>query len=227
MIIIRMPSLPLERWPGRFTTLSDVSMGHDKVKKNLFELTRTKGILWSSSARPLLWSYRLRINMHLKTTHTAKLYIHSTKTAALFCPVTFRFFSLVLLVRPAKHRDHSFIALLELKSCFEKPLSLCRHCLDTQLLEDWGFQRVFMCQPNWHFLVWVPFYIHTCSHPNVVSSVVQPRLLVSILANYIQPLRGWTLPPISTQKKPAVTLWWSPWQPTPSWGISPNPFLSF
>lgn len=79
-------------------------------------------------------------NNHASENHTyswailpPKLSIHSSKTAAFFCPVKFRFFHLVLLVRPAKHRDHRSIALLELKSCvllwksFESVQALSRY----------------------------------------------------------------------------------------------------
>lgn len=60
-------------------------------------------------------------NKHAPKSHTygrailpPRLCIHSAKTVASLCPVTFSFpLSLVLLVRPAEHRDHSFIALLE------------------------------------------------------------------------------------------------------------------
>lgn len=60
-------------------------------------------------------------NKHAPKSHTygravlpPRLRIHSAKTAASLCPVTFSFpLSLVLLVRPAEHRDHSFNALLE------------------------------------------------------------------------------------------------------------------
>lgn len=78
-----------------------------------------------------------------------RLHIHSAKTAASLCSVTFSFpLSLVLLVRSAERRDHSFIALLEgnLPSCFEDALNTFMYVqmpglVETQLvlLQDYEF----------------------------------------------------------------------------------------
>lgn len=73
--------------------------------------------------------------MHPNPTHTTRasyllpprLRILSPKTTASVCPVTFSFpLRLVLLVRPAQHRDHSFLfcfCFVRLKCCI--PLCIC------------------------------------------------------------------------------------------------------
>lgn len=134
MIMTLMSSPPLERWHGRFQSSLECQFGPWQGDNDvLFELTKSK-----RSQRGSCGAFIVRLmpekNKHAPKSRTydegllpPRLRILSPKTAASVCPVTFSFpLRLVLLVRPAQHRDHSFLfcfCFVRRKSCI--PLCIC------------------------------------------------------------------------------------------------------
>jgi len=121
MIMIRMSFLPLERWLGRFQSTSECQLRSWQGDWYAIWINKEQRIPMKLIRIAFPEKQRQAKNKHAPKSHTygraslpPRLYIHSAETAASLCPVTFSFpLSLVLLVRPAEHRDHSFIALLE------------------------------------------------------------------------------------------------------------------
>lgn len=147
-------SLPLERWNCRFL---ECQLGSWLGEWSAIWLNKEQKIpvrliygAFIVKLMPAKNKYASKSRAHGSTVLPPRLHIHSAKTAASLCSVTFSFpLSLVLLVRPAEHRDHSFISLLEgnLASCFEAALNTFLYVqkpgLDTQLvlLEDCEFRE--------------------------------------------------------------------------------------